>query len=111
MKAIDWAEQRAANSIKAVIDEYEDPDTFRKVSSDEKVQPDISYVSNIGAVHYIEIALKIDQPRELVSKWKLLSTMASMKRGKLHLLAPKGHKQFAQQLVNKYNINAIVHAF
>ncbi|MBQ4820529.1 hypothetical protein [Aquimarina sp. MMG016] len=48
--------------------------------------------------------------KKLVIKWKVLSFMAGMKRGKLHLLAPKGHKAFTQRLVKQHNINAMVHS-
>jgi hypothetical protein len=33
-----------------------------------------------------------------------------MKNGKLHLLAPIGHKIFAEKLVNTYQIDAVIHS-
>lgn len=109
-KALEWANAKPVSSLKSVAENYEQPKAFKSTTSDETIQPDISYVSLHGAKHYLDIALKDENPQKLVTRWKLLSLMASMKRGKLHLLAPKGHKQFTQKLVNKYSINALIHS-
>jgi len=52
--------------------------------------------------------LKTEENDRQVSKYKLLSTMAGMKSGKLYLLAPKGHKAYVDKMVKKYNISADV---
>ncbi|TPN84498.1 hypothetical protein [Aquimarina algicola] len=108
-KAVAWAERKPTISLKATIEGYEDPKTYKSKSTDEVVQADLSFITNGGAKHYTEVALKKDNPKDLVVKWKVLSFMASMKRGKLHLLAPKGHKAFTLKLVRRHNINAVVH--
>lgn len=108
-KALDWVQKKSISSLKAMTEGYEAPKVFTNTSTSETVQADISFTTQGGARHFTEIALKTDNTRKLVTRWKLLSVMASLKRGKLHLLAPKGHKMFTQKLVQRYNINALIH--
>jgi len=68
------------------------------------------YVNKMGHKHFVEIALKNDNERALATRWKLLSLMASMKKGKLHLLAPKGHKMFTQKITKKNDITAEIYS-
>lgn len=109
-KAISWTKKRGGESVRVHMEGYDQPKAFLNKRTQEEVMPDISFIAPGGAKHYTEIALKNDQPQKLVTKWKLLSLMASMKQGKLHLLAPKGHKMFTQNLVRKYNINAFIYS-
>lgn len=109
-KAIDWVNLKSVSTLKARAEGYDDPKVFTNRNTQDIVQADISFVSSGGAKNYTDIALKDEDPQRLVTKWKLLSVMASIKRGKLYLLAPKGHKMFTQRLVDQYNINAIVHS-
>lgn len=109
-KALDWVKSKSTYTVKSQAEGYENTKTFTNKSSLETIQPDISYITNRGNKHFTEIALKSDKPQKLITRWKLLSTMASMKNGKLHLLAPRGHKMFTQRLVDKYNIRAMVYS-
>ena len=105
-KAISWIQKKSTESIKSKVDGYEDPKSFLNKSTNESIQPDFSFTTKSGAKHYMDIAIKSDQKQKLVTRWKLLSLMASMNSGKLHLLAPRGHKMFTKRLVDQYNINA-----
>jgi hypothetical protein len=103
--AIDWAKSLRLNNIKANYEGYESPRTFNRAEDDK----DISFVPDITGrkrtnKFYVEIAMKADNTRKMVSKWKLLSTLASMKGGKLYLLAPRGHKAFVQRLLDRYQL-------
>lgn len=109
-KAVEWVKKKSAFNIKAVIDGYEDPKAFISRTTEEKIQPDVSFQSPGGAKHFSVISTKKSKTRDLITKWKLLSLKASIKRGKLHLLAPRGSKMFTQNLVDKYNINALVYS-
>ena len=109
-RALEWANKKSISNLKATAEGYDEPGSFVNQSTEEVIQPDISFVTSGGSKHYSVIALKEDDIQELVTKWKLLSLQASVKNGKLHLLAPKGHKMFTQRLVNKYNINALVYS-
>lgn len=109
-KAYKWVKTQPFKSLRAKIDGYEDPKIFTAQTSNESVQADFSFITRRGAKHFSDIVLKDADPTQLVTRWKLLSTMAELKDGKLHLLAPKGHKSFAQRLVKEHNINASVHS-
>jgi hypothetical protein len=109
-KAMKWVEKKSTKSLKSKLEGYEDPKVYRSKATKETIQADFSFTTHLGAKHYTDIALKNENPRKLVSKWKVLSLMASIKKGKLHLLAPRGHKAFAERMVNRHNINAIVHS-
>ena len=108
-KAIIWVKKKQIVSIKATAEGYDNPKIFVSKSTKEEIQPDLTFTTQSGAKHYSEVALKDDNERKLVVRWKVLSFLASMKRGKLHLLAPKGHKDFTQRIVTRHKINAIVH--
>lgn len=104
--AINWAKKRGFKKIKANTEEYETPSSFSR-SAGETVIPDLTGYHASGK-SYVEIAQKTDQVQDLVSKWKLLATMAQVKGGKLYLLAPRGHKAFTENLVKDYNLEARV---
>jgi hypothetical protein len=108
-EAVTWVNKRSIVSMKAISEGYEDPKIFVSKSTKEEIQPDMSFITHSGAKHYSEVALKDDNEKKLVTKWKVLSFLASMKRGKLHLLAPRGHRTFAQKMVNIHKINAVIH--
>ncbi len=109
-KAITWANKKSIVTLRATSEGYENPKTFIGKTTKEEIQPDLSFTTHGGAKHYSEVALKDDNEKKLVAKWKVLSFLAGMKRGKLHLLAPRGHKAFTQKIVNLHQINAVVHA-
>lgn len=107
-KAVKWVSKKSKNSFKAKVNGYESPKVFKNKNTGEEIQADFSFQTEGGTKSYTEIALKSDSPQKLVTRWKLLSIMASMKHGKLFLLAPNGHKMFTQKLVDKYKINATI---
>lgn len=109
-KAIVWAKSKSPISLKAITEEFEDPKIYTSKATNEKIQADISFETFGGAKHYTVVALKDADPKETVVKWKVLSFMASMKSGYLHLLVPNGHKAFTEKLVNKHHINVVIHA-
>lgn len=109
-KALSWVEKRSTVSVNSIAKDYEDPKAFISKSSKEKIRADISFVTHGGAKHFTEIALKNMDTKKQVVKWKVLSFIAGVKRGKLHLLAPKGHKAYTERLVKRYNINAMVYS-
>ncbi len=109
-QALEWVEKRGSQQIKADKEGYEPPKSYINKTTNESVQPDLTYTTSNGSKHYTDIALKSENPQALVTKWKLLSMMAQLRNGKLHLLAPRGHKSFTTDLVNTYNIDAIVHS-
>lgn len=59
-----------------------------------------------GHKHDVEIALKTENVRKITSKWRLLSTFAGQRGGKLFLITPRGHKAFVERLLEKDPIEA-----
>ena len=109
-KALQWVERKGPSDVRIDLDGFDSPKSFHNKTTDETIRPDISFKDGRGGKFYTEIALKDENPQDLITKWKFLSLMASMKKGKLFLLAPKGHKMFATNLVKRYNINALVYS-
>lgn len=104
-KAIDWAKKRGFSNIKANHEEYESPAQFSTAGEEDPIIPDITGLRT-GGKSYIEIATKTEEINKKISKWKLLGTLAARKGGKLFLLAPRGHKRFAEEIVRDHNLNA-----
>jgi hypothetical protein len=109
-KAVEWAERKDTISLKSISEGYENPQIFTSKTTHEEIQADLSFVTHGGVKHYSVVALKNENPKKTVAKWKVLSFFASMKRGKLHLLAPNGHKAYIKKLVDNHDINAVIHA-
>ena len=106
-RAVRWVKKRGFTNIKANYEDYPSPTVFTKPNDDKPFIPDIT-AKRFDNKHYVEIGLKTDNVRRRVSKWKLLSSLAKMKGGKLYLLTPRGHKAFVQRIIDKYNLKAKV---
>ncbi len=106
-KAIQWAESHGFKKLKANHEGYETPTQFTAQGEDKAFIPDVTGIQ-MGGKSYVEIVTKTDNINRRVSKWKLLSTLASMKGGSFFLLAPKGHKSSTETIVKKHHLNAKV---
>ena len=105
-KALAWVQSSGFDQIKANVDGYDMPKRFLKAEDEEEAMvPDITGLKR-GKKNYIEIALKTDRVRRRVTKWKLLDKLSHIKGGKLYLLAPYGHKSFAERIVKRYGLEA-----
>lgn len=102
-QAIAWAKKRGLYDIKANWEDYEIPSQFSKQDEEAPFIPDITGRST-GRKVYVEIAVKSDDMERAISKWKLMSTLVSIKGGKLILLAPKGHKAFVSRMLKKHHL-------
>lgn len=102
-QAIDWAKKRGLSNIRANWENFDPPSAFSRKKGDEPFIPDITG-KKTGGKWYVEIAMKTENKKRLISKWKLLSTLAAMRGGKLFLLAPHGHKAFAERILNNYEL-------
>lgn len=97
-------------NIRSITKDFEYPKAYRSLQKDYEVTPDVTALK-AGNKHYFEVALKTELVHNLVSKWMLLQQLAQAQGGKLHLYAPKGHKAFAQRIINTYNIRARIVSF
>ncbi|MBR9919429.1 MAG: hypothetical protein GYB31_01225 [Bacteroidetes bacterium] len=110
-KAINWAKRKGFSGIKANYEGFDIPSSFTKLDKNkEEVDqyiPDITG-KKLGTKSFVEISLKSDETDRQISKWKLLSSLAAARGGKLFLLAPRGHKAFTEKLVKDYSLPAQV---
>lgn len=105
-KAISWVKGKGFSSIKASFEEdFEDTHAFVGSSNGDPVVPDITAQSSTGK-SYFEIAQKTSDKQALITKWKLLSRLATMKNGQFVVFAPYGHKSFAERIVENNRIQA-----
>ncbi len=98
---------RGFNDIRANVEGYDAPAKLSRRKEDEAYVPDVTATMR-GRKTYFELAVKTDRIQEVVSKWKLLSQLASLKAGKFYLIAPRGHVAFTERLMKRYDISAEV---
>lgn len=93
------------SDIRADLEEYETPTEIMGKTNDVNFTPDLTATKDEGKT-YFEIAQKIENTRDLVNKWKLLETLAHMKKGTFQIFVPHGQMKFTQELVEAHNIKA-----
>jgi len=104
-KVIKSVEKQGYKEIKADHEDYEMPHLLVNQSTDIAFTPDVSAKKNEGQA-YFEIATKEKDTIQLINKWKLLETLAHMKKGSFQLFVPHGHMKFAQDMIEAHKINA-----
>lgn len=103
--AINYVTVRGFKEIKSTTDGYEQPFHYTMQDKSVTFTPDIT-AKNKDKKHFFEIAQRTDDPSYLASKWKLLATLADMKKGKFTILVPYGQHKFTEQLVLQHEIDA-----
>lgn len=101
---------RGYQDVRANIEGYETPAKLRRKTEDGEEEvfiPDATGVLN-GRKSYFELALKSDNLQEVVTKWKLMSNLATYKDGKLFIVVPHGHLAFTNRILESYPIQAEV---
>lgn len=106
-KAIQWVKGKGYSKIRSKADEFETPISYEQKNTGESFTPDITAFVN-ERKFYFEIANKMETEQKISSKWQLLSRLAEIKAGKLIIMAPRGHKAFAERLLMKNRISAEV---
>jgi hypothetical protein len=104
-----YLENKGFEGIRAqAIDTYEDPAELTRKDSQFSFTPDLTASIN-GSKHYFEI---VDYPQKdqelIVSKWMLLSTLASHRDGHFSLIVPFGKMNFTKRILKDYKIQADV---
>ncbi|MBT8254804.1 MAG: hypothetical protein HKO68_13450 [Desulfobacterales bacterium] len=103
IEAIEYLERMGFQNIKADIEGYENPKSYRKAGSDILVTPDI-VAEKAGRLHYFEISLKSDEPELLKTKWRFLDVLTRMKDHRFRIITKRGHYKFTDDLLNDLNI-------
>ena len=104
-RAVDYVENLGFEDLKARSEGYEAPTSLRLKGSDISFTPDITATKN-GAKYYFEIADRTENPTDVVGKWKLMSTLASMKNGDLRIFVPYGSMKYTNDILKNKNIDA-----
>lgn len=100
--------KKGFENIYANAEGYETPAKIRRSKdTEEYFIPDCTGEVN-GRKSYFELGMKSDDERLLVTKWRLLSSLASHKHGKLYLAVPRGHMAFTNRILADYPIQAEV---
>ncbi|MEZ4960745.1 MAG: hypothetical protein R2830_13065 [Saprospiraceae bacterium] len=104
-KALNWIYRSKFHHVKAKVEPFEEPKAFHRSKDDLTFTPDIT-AERGGKKFYFDIAIKDEAHRQLAGKWQLMQRLASIKGGKLFLLAPHGHKAFTERIVGTFGIEA-----
>lgn len=98
-------ESQGFEQIRASLPDYPEPSPLIRQSDEHAYNPDITAFKK-GGKFYIEVAKRTSEEVKLVGKWKLLATLASMKKGELKIFVPRGELSFTRRVLTKYNIEA-----
>lgn len=102
---VEKVKKQGYGDIRADLSECEPPHRLIGKTNNVNFTPDVSATKR-DSTAYFEISTKLDNPRELINKWKLLEMLAEMKHGKFQIFVPPGHMKFTQELVKDYHITA-----
>ncbi|MEL6140214.1 MAG: hypothetical protein AAFU67_01180 [Bacteroidota bacterium] len=98
--------KKGFDEVRANVEGYETPAKIRRgKDSEEYFIPDVTGEVN-GRKSYFELGMKTNDERLLVTKWRLLSSLAAYKNGKLYLAVPRGHMAFTNRILADYPIQA-----
>ncbi|MFN8348876.1 MAG: hypothetical protein U0X91_28005 [Spirosomataceae bacterium] len=107
LEVVKWLKKRGFEDIRANAEGYDPPVGYALQSDEEKYIPDVTG-KLFSESSYFEVVLKTDKINRTVSKLRLLSTLAAAKGGKLFLMAPRGHFNFAKDITVQHQIHAEV---
>ena len=103
LESVAYLENRGFENIKADVEGYEMPKSYRKKNSDEVITPNI-VAERAGIKHYFEISLKSYKPRFLKSKWQFLDTLTRMRNQKFKIITRRGHYKFTDDILKDLNL-------
>jgi len=98
---------KSFEKVRANIDGFDSPARLTQTDQDISYVPDITGVKH-GRKSYFEVAIKSQKVKHIVRKWRLLSELAKIKKGKFYLLVPRGNFAFVQRTLDKFPIEAEV---
>jgi len=103
-ETISYLENRGFENIKADIEGYETPKSFKRQSTGNDITPDI-VAEKHGLKYIFEVSLKSAKPRLLKTKWLLFDTLTKIKDYKFRIVTKSGHMKFTQNMIDSVNIN------
>ena len=103
-QSIQYLKNLGFENIKADIDGYETPKSYKKKDSNISFAPDI-VAEKVGAMHIFDLSLKSEEPRLLKSKWLFLESLSQLKSYRFSLITTRGHLKFSQETIEELNLN------
>ena len=103
-KSIQYLENLGFENIKADIEGYETPKSYKKKDSNISFTPDIM-AEKVGTTHIFDLSLKSEEPRLLKSKWLFLKSLSQLKSYRFSLITTRGHIKFSQDAIDELNLN------
>ncbi|MCW8980394.1 hypothetical protein [Altibacter sp.] len=101
--SVTYLESKGFENIKADIEGYETPKSYRKKGSDEIITPDI-VAERAGIKHYFEVSLKSQKPTLLKSKWRFLDVLTRMRNERFRIITRRGHYKFTNEMLDDLNL-------
>jgi len=102
-ESVAYLENKGFENIKADIDGYETPKSYKKAGSDISITPDI-VAERAGIKHYFEVSLKSEKPHLLKSKWRFLDVLTRMKNHRFKIITRRGHYKFTNEMLEDLNL-------
>lgn len=103
-KTIDYLKEKGHQNIKADIEGYESPKSYKMKSNGVELTPDIVSESSTGKKNFVEVGIKSESVSLLKTKWKLLNILAEIKNSNFRIVSHKGHYRFTEDLISEMNI-------
>ena len=102
-ESVAYLENKGFENIKADIEGYETPKSYKKAGSDISITPDI-VAERAGIKHYFEVSLKSEKPHLLKSKWRFLDVLTRMKNHRFKIITRRGHYKFTNEMLEDLNL-------
>lgn len=104
-RAVDYVVNLGFENIRARHEDYDDPAQLTMQREKKSFMPDITAMKN-GGKYYFEIADRTEDEREVIGKWKLMSTLAEMKNGDFRIFVPYGSMKYTTDILERKGIKA-----
>ncbi len=102
-ESVAYLENKGFENIKADLEGYETPKSYKKAGSDISITPDI-VAERAGIKHYFEVSLKSEKPNLLKSKWRFLDVLTRMKNHRFKIITRRGHYKFTNDMLKDLNL-------
>lgn len=102
-ESVAYLENKGFENIKADLEGYETPKSYKKAGSDISITPDI-VAERAGIKHYFEVSLKSEKPNLLKSKWRFLDVLTRMKNHRFKIITRRGHYKFTNEMLSDLNL-------
>lgn len=102
-QSVQHLQQKGFENIKADLDGYETPKSYRRKGSDLVITPDIT-AQRDGRKHFFEVSVKSEKPTLLKTKWRFLDVMTNLKDHRFKIITARGHYAFTRQMLDELNL-------